>query len=283
MTGETPIVYQYSDYRAFLRDFLTYQKQQRRFFSQRYFANRAGFSAHSFLPYVINGKRNLTGESAERMIAGLGLKERSADYFRLLVKYTQADTDAEKQSLFNELNALRAHTSFYKLTSGQYAYFDEWHYPVVREIAACCQWNDDYALLGSLVNPPISGAKAHKAVKVLCETGLLERTADSGYRQTSQALHAQNMPPHLLRKARDSYIELALKASETVPADKRNISTATLALSEESMKRLSAAIDELRDNEVLRSANEKQPTRVYQLNFQLFPVSQELPGSGETL
>ena len=48
-----PNIYQYQDYRQYLRDYYREQKQAKRNFSYRYFSEKAGINASAFLYYVI--------------------------------------------------------------------------------------------------------------------------------------------------------------------------------------------------------------------------------------
>ena len=76
---EYPIVYDYSDYRAFLKDMYLFRKQHTKYFSYRAFANKAGFAAPNFLKLVTSGQRNLTNESIAKVAKGFGLKKRERE------------------------------------------------------------------------------------------------------------------------------------------------------------------------------------------------------------
>ena len=54
------MIFEYDDYRIFLKDFFNAKKQEKPSFSQRYFAKKVGFNAHNFCTLVIEGKRNLS-------------------------------------------------------------------------------------------------------------------------------------------------------------------------------------------------------------------------------
>ena len=54
-----PSVYEYLDYRQFLRDHFAASKKAKPQYSFRYFSRRAGLSSSNFLKLVMDGKRNL--------------------------------------------------------------------------------------------------------------------------------------------------------------------------------------------------------------------------------
>src|SRR5689334_20356290 len=55
-----PDILAYTNYREYLRDFIAFQKSVNRRFSLREFARRSSFSSHSYLKYILDGKRNLS-------------------------------------------------------------------------------------------------------------------------------------------------------------------------------------------------------------------------------
>ena len=62
--GEVVTVFAYSNYREFLRDWFA-QLQSSPGFSFRSFSRIAGFNSPNFVKLVVDGKRNLSIESAE--------------------------------------------------------------------------------------------------------------------------------------------------------------------------------------------------------------------------
>jgi len=265
-------IYEYENYRTYLRDFFAVLKQRDAHFTQRFFARKAGFSSHSFLPAVINGRRNLSPKAVEQVAVAHNLSERETSYFRELVGYTQARTESEREQRFKQMNAIRRNTRFYQLRRHQYNYFDEWYYPVIRELATIADWHGDYALLGSLCRPKITGTEARKAVEALVGMQLIVPENDR-YVQTDTVVIAEDFPKHLIRKARAVYMKKAIDASAVCGPDESNFSAATLALSEEQFKKLSDMLDTFHRDAVAAASDTERAEKVYQLNIQLFPLS----------
>ncbi len=270
-------IYEYENYRDFLRDFFVERKRRCSDFSQRSFAQKAGFGSHSYLPYVIKGTRNLSPKAVEQVAQALELSEREAAYFRELVGYTQAGSSSEREARFRQMNTIRRNTSFYKLRRHQYKYFDEWYYPVIRELATMGDWHGDYEFLASLCSPNITAAEARKAVEALVEMELI--VPDGGtYVQTDATVVADDLPRHLLCKARTAYMKRAIEASDRLGPDESNFSSATIALTPEQFKEISGMFDWFHRKVVAAAAETSSADRVYQLNLQLFPLSKAAPG-----
>src|ERR1043165_3285087 len=96
-------VFEYRDYRAFLRDVYKARKNSEYGFSYRSFAKRAGLSAPNYLKLVAEGERNLTAEMAGRFAQALGLEAEAAGYFCDLVAFNQASTANERERCYQRL------------------------------------------------------------------------------------------------------------------------------------------------------------------------------------
>lgn len=273
MAKAGPQIFSYDDYRRFLSDWFRFQKGSTRHFSQRWFAQRAGFKTHSFCSSVVRGEKNLSPSSIERVAQALSLDAKEAEFFQLLVCFNQAESQPEKERLFRDLNRLRKNTSFFRLNRHQYAYFEEWFIPVLRELAVYLDFNEDFEWLASTFYPPISPAEARKALKTLLALELLQKRKEGGYRQTTSAITAEDLPPHFIRLARDNYLRLALRVSGELGPDERHLSAATVALGPESFQKVSRMLDDLRQTVVSLATEEAEVDRVFQLNLQFFPVT----------
>ncbi|MBD3243551.1 MAG: TIGR02147 family protein [Chitinivibrionales bacterium] len=270
-------VFRYDNYRFFLRDYFREMKRMKAVFSHRYFAQKAGFASSSFCAHVIEGKRNLTHESLRKMLRGLGLGGKAASYFEALVHYNQAKTLEDREHFFRVLERLRKSTEFYKIHQKQFAYYDEWYYPVIRELAVYADWGGDYDKLARLVRPSVTPDKARKALETLVDIGLLVRRNDGSYAQCAETVSAETVPSAVTRKTRKEFILRAIEAMERMPVDDRHVASATVALSEERYRELLERLNELR-KEILEAAMDDDAVEgVYHFNFQAFPLSMPLP------
>ncbi|HEY5958371.1 MAG TPA: TIGR02147 family protein, partial [Polyangiaceae bacterium] len=95
-TNQRVSVFDYLDYRAYLRDNYAERKANEYGFSHRAFSKRAGLRSTNYLKLVMDGERNLTPEMAHQFAAGCGLVKAAAEYFCELVAMNQADSAAER-------------------------------------------------------------------------------------------------------------------------------------------------------------------------------------------
>ena len=269
-------LFEYEDYREFLDDFFAEQKLAKKMFSHRYFAQKAGFSSSSAVLKVIKRKTNLTATSTKKVIKGIGLDTLSATYFENLVCYNQAKNREDKEKYFEILNGLRRRSEHYKINKKQIAYFENWYYPVIREIVQYSDWDGDYAKLANLVIPKITAKEAQNAVETLLKIDILRKDKNGNILQTETVLTSKNIPAIYTKKQRREILKLGVDASDNISKDERNISYTTLAVSKKTYKEIEDYLNQVRINILDMAVQDNDADRIYQLIFELFPFSKEL-------
>ena len=88
-------LFEYLNYRDYLRDYYEEKKRLSSFYSYRLFSQKAGFSAPNVLKLVTEGKRNLSKESVFKFVKALGFNKKEAEYFENLVFFNQAKSIKE--------------------------------------------------------------------------------------------------------------------------------------------------------------------------------------------
>ena len=86
-SGDSVNIFEYLDYRVYLRDFYTEHKRESAAFSHRAFSRRAGLRSSNYLSLVMKGERDLSPEMAPRFAKACGLAKSEADFFCDLVLY----------------------------------------------------------------------------------------------------------------------------------------------------------------------------------------------------
>lgn len=273
MTAFSKKVFEYLDSREFLRDYYAHHKEHEYGFSYRVFARRAGCRSSNFAHLVLQGKRNLSDESALRFADACGLKGTEVEYFADLVAFNQAQSQREKEHCYERLTK---HTQFrrvHKLTEAQGTYFSTWYIPAIRELAARGDFPADPAWLSQMLVPSISEAQAKKALKTLTTLGLLVENA-AGKTVRSENLVSSGGPlGHHLVAFHRRMLERASEAIELIDREEREIASLTVCVSEKRMQELKEEIRAFRKRLLQSAEADDQPERVVQIGFQLFPLS----------
>jgi len=275
VAGERPNVFDYLDYRAFLRDHYLFQKARGRGFSYRAFSRRAGLRSPNYLKLVIDGDRNLSGaEMAMRFATACGLEGEAAGYFVDLVAFNQAAGASERNAAYARLTTFKRYRKAHRLELAQAAYHSTWYLPAIRELAAREDFEADPAWVAVRLRPAISVAEARRALDALFELGLLVKDASGRVQQGEPLVTTgpQTTSLHIGNYHR-AMMERAAASIDEVPASRRDISSLTLCMSPEGARRLKERIARFRRELLELSALETDPREVVQVNFQLFPLT----------
>jgi uncharacterized protein (TIGR02147 family) len=266
-------VFRYHDYRAFLAAY--YEAKKPRGFSYRSFARAAGLGAPNYLQLVIQGRRNLTPEMAERFARTCGLGDDGVQYFKTLVAFNQAESRDEQKVHYDKLGAFRRYRRAQKIELAHAAYHSTWYLPAIRELTLSPAFVEDPVWIGAQLRPRVKPADVRQALDTLLELGLLQRRQDGKLEQKSRVvstgpettgMHITNYHAEMMQRAAAAMTE--------VPARERDVSSLTLCLGPTGLAALKERIQSFRRELLELCEAEQQPSQVVQVNFQLFPLSE---------
>jgi uncharacterized protein (TIGR02147 family) len=272
-------IFQYIDFRQFLRDYYMEKKATTRYFSYRYFCRKAGISSPVFLKLVMDGKSNISPTMIDKFASALGLNKQETRFFRHLVLFNQSADAEEKQDHYSVLVTMNNNVSRHVLGSEQFEYLRKWHTVVVRELLCQHDFKDDFAALAASVVPRIAKRDAESSVKLLLRLGLVAKQEDGTYRQQDRALATnRDIAGPAIRAFNKTMIDLAKQSVDTTENTERNVSGMTVGVSKVSYDVLCAEIEAFKDRIATIVNNSSGVDRVYQMNIQLFPVGRT-PGA----
>lgn len=269
-------IFTYFNYREFLQDFYNEQKALNKAFSFQYFANKAGFKSKSFIKHVIDGKKNLTADSIEKLNNVLKLKDKSFSYLTDLVAFNQASTIDQRNFLFGKLSQYNKRNASRVILTQQYDIYSKWYFNAIRELVVTVDFVDDYGRLGKMLKPAITAANARDAVKLLLRLGFIEKKG-SRYVQSDPVITTGDEVRSLtISNFHIQNLALAASSIETVESSVRDISCVVLGLSDDGFNLVKTEIQKFRKKLLDIAASETKVNRVYHINFQAIPVSEDV-------
>ncbi len=149
-------IFSYIDYRQFLAEYYLYMKSSTSYFSYRWFTKKAGFTSPGLYQRLVKGERNLTAKTIEQAIVGLGITDKEAEYFRVLVAFNQATVSSEKQRNYTIMLSMAQFVKEHQLEADQYTFLNRWYVPVLRELVTILPFGKDYGTLAKAVFPAIT-------------------------------------------------------------------------------------------------------------------------------
>lgn len=269
-----PNIFGYLNYRDFLQDYYKEEKARSPVFSFQYFANKAGFKSKSFLKLVIDGRKNLTGDSLAKMAKAIGLGPKAFSYFEDLVAFNQADSLKLRNLLFEKLMAYNSRNPGRLILQGQYEFYSKWYHNTIRELVTWEGFDGDYEALAKQVKPALSVRQVRQSVALLLKLGLIVKSG-KGFAQSDSIITTGDEVISLaIQNFHQQNLFLAGESMDTVPPPDRDVSCLVAGLSEKGFRLYKSEIQALRKRLLKIAKEDRGPVKVYHASFQLFPTSQ---------
>lgn len=267
-------IFEYLDYRLFLQDFYKAEKLEKRFFSYRYMAFKIGIN-HSSLIKVLACKRHISDRHIPSIIKLCGLTNTRAGYFKNLVYFTKAKSDAECRPYLEKMLSLRESPSI-RITKDRYEYFSKWYNAAIRSLLDCIDFKGDYRRLCRLLTPPVTEVQARRAIRLLERLKFIRKDSSGRYRTTdAHVTTGESWESIAIKAYQKETIQLSVSALEHSPKDTRDISSITMSVDREALADIRNILREARSAIVKRVSEipDSRLDRVYQLNMQCIPLS----------
>ncbi len=266
-------LYEYSDYRKYIKDYYENNKARTPNFSFRYLSMKAGINSASFFKSIMDGTRNLTKNTILKTCLALKLADKEAEYFENLVFFNQAKSIADKNVYFDRLVGFQKLKNLKLVKEEEYDFYAEWYHCIIRELAVNLDFKDNFALLASKILPTITAKQAEKSVSLLLKLGFLKKE-NNRYVQRDPVISSGNsIKSHQITQFQIKMLQRAMEAYDRSQTDERMMSSTTFNISKESFEYFKKKIREIRSHLLEIARTDDKSDRIYQMNINLFPVS----------
>jgi uncharacterized protein (TIGR02147 family) len=267
-------VFSYTDYRLFLKDFYEKARIADPKFSHRFISKQVGASSSGWFADLLKFRANLPGTYLVKLVKMMDLDGAEAGYFEALVQYNQAGSLEERNHHFKKLLSFKEMTAEL-VGEEKFEYYSKWYYSAIRELLFFHEFQGDYGALAKKLDPPIQTSQAREAVKLLETLGFLRKDAQGTYHPDASTLKKDSSFKSLYAvNFLKANMELGIQALEKFQKEQRHISGMTLSFSEKGFHKALLEIESLRKKLVALMEEDPQPEKVYQINLQLFPITQ---------
>lgn len=276
-TAKEKKVFEYLDYREFLKDYYNNKKASNPAFSLRVFSDKIGFKAKDFISRVMNGEKNLSSQSIPKVASGLRLGKHETEFFIGLVNFNQAETQENRDSAFAQMQAALKVARFaekqHLLGHCQYMVYSHWRHLTIRSLIGLFGFQGDYETLARQVHPRITVEEAKQSVKLLEECQLIKKDENGNYVLTESAITTGDRTSKLaLRGFHQHCLKLASESIDRDGPKDRHISGLTLGISQEGYDRIVERINAFRKEIALIAEEDQGADKVFQMQFALFQV-----------
>lgn len=260
-------------------DFLKFELRERQKadprFSLRAWARKVGYKNPSYLSHVLNRKRRLKPELAEKLAADLKLEGRPLRYFETIVLGNAGRSDRERQTyqkLSRDLRPRKMRNSSH-ISLETFSVVAEWYHVAILEMTQLADFEPNaefiYRRLGGKVNKRLITL----AIDRLLRVGLLEER-DGTLVRSSQAPFVMEspIPSEAVRAYHREMAGLAREAIDTQPSTERDLFGTTLAFKKANLERARQILREAH-RQMLELAERGTGEELYHLNTQLFRLT----------
>lgn len=266
-------IFQFTNYRLFLKACYEYHKEHSRSFSYRYFSQKCNFKSPNFLKLVIDGQRNISQQSAEKIAKFFKLNKNQSQYFYLLVDFNQAKSSEQKSKLAKEIMRHSTFKRLNPLTKDHFEYYSKWYIVPIREILATKQLQLDAKSISEQLVPKVSEADVASALELLLRLGLVKRKDNRLVQVDELVSTGDEVSSSAVADYHKNMLALAADSIDAIERDLRDISSVTVSLSGDSIKELKTMIQKFRKNVLELSHQDQNKKNVYQVGIQMFPLS----------
>jgi len=274
VTSNKPI-FEYDDFRAFLKDLYESAKKENSKFSFRYFARIGGSKSPSFFKQVIEGQRNLTARHIDNLIRNLKFTDEEAYFFKNLVQLNQAKTVEEKQPFILKIQQSKTYQQLHPLSLEQYDYLVRWYCVPIRELVGLSGFSEDPQWIAKQLNFPITESQIETAIAEMLKLGILTRNEHNQLVQKQAFVGTDDrIISSALAKSHQELIKMGAESIDRIPREDREILGVTFTFSQANMAKVKASILEFRKEMMDLIASEPNPDAVYQFHLLLFPLAQ---------
>lgn len=271
-------IFEYTDYRRFLNEFLAFKKQQGSPWSHRFLQQKLGVKSTGYLSNVLSGKKNISQEQALNLAHIIGLRKREQDYFIILVNFNQAMTIEERNRYFQSLREFSLGASS-RLTPERLSLFKRWYHVALVELVQCPGVGTNSEQLAKMLIPNPGLACVREALRELEEWGFIQKQQQRYVRTEPTLSTGDDIQSLAVANFQRETMDLGREAMDRFDLTERDISCLTLALSAQSSQRVRQEVRAFRKKLLLISEEEMNPDRVMQCNFQIYPLASKKPSN----
>lgn len=266
-------IFQFEEYREFLRAYYEKAKENNSNFSYRFIAQKIGFKS-SFLSRLFKKETHLALDKITPFAELMKLNAKESLYFEALVRLGRAKSEEERSKCLEQVKVAKG-VLFTTIQQDEEAFFGAFYHMVIRSILGITPCTPgDYRRIAGMVIPRISTAQARESVELLQRLNLVELNSDgffvvtNNYISTSEKWSTQAIHEYQMHN-----IKLSGEALENLKKEERDISTVTFTIDRNRLPELREKLNTFREDMLRFSEEGINDNEVMHLNLQLFPVA----------
>jgi uncharacterized protein (TIGR02147 family) len=163
-----PNIFEYHDYRSFLKDWFMYLESTDRTFSLRGLARQAKISV-GYLPMVLADHRSLSKDMLDKFAPHLQMTNVEVQHFETLREMVEAPSAEDRTATLARLQKKQAYRNQHPKEFETYHYMSNWFYVAIRELAGVKGFRLNPKWIQSQLREKVLLADVTKALRFLID------------------------------------------------------------------------------------------------------------------
>jgi uncharacterized protein (TIGR02147 family) len=267
------MIFEYSDYRSYLKGVLADKIKKNPKYSLRAMAKHLTISPGQ-LSMVLQGKKRISQESTLQIASRLELNERESDYFSNLVHLDKAKTQKTKDFIIRKIEHIHPNQKVHSLQMDVFRMMSDWRHVAVLEMIDLDNFKSDSAWIAKRleisqpeVNVIIDRLERLKLIKK--ENNILIKTNDFLAAKSEERNES-------LRDYHRQILKKGIDNLETQAPDKLEMASITMSIDVSKIKEAKNRMREFR-TQMANFLTKGKKTQTYVLSTHLFNLT-----TGET-
>lgn len=274
-----PNILDYFEYYEYLRDFYSYSKENDRSFSYQNWAKAAGLASKGYLRMVVIGKRKLTDETFKKLLPTIELSDFEQKVFKGLIELDRARNLNEKTQKYEELVKIKS-TQKIKNVDNTYEYLSHEWLPRLHVLLGIKNISRTEKDLSKSLGLSISDIKT--LCKKLEKLSYAKKVNDQWESKDEITYMSNKVNSIAVQKFHKNSLETSIESLE-LDSSERHFNAIYYALDKESYQKIAQKIDLFSRELLIEFSHQemKNDKRLYQINTNLIPMSENLIRSSE--
>jgi len=245
-----------------LREFLASRQRKNSAYSLRAFAKDLEIDS-SNLSAVLQNKRALPHKRANYIARKLKLSPQAHALF--IASTLRKKMNLDSIQVANDVKNYLLDEKYFKVIS-------EWEYYAFLQLLRLKGFQANYEWIAKRLN--ISQTRARTVIRHLLDLEFIKEDNQKGYVRATPSLEtSEDVESQALRASHRECLEIGKNKLESVPIELRDFSSVTMAINSKKIPQAKAIIREFQEKLHALLSSDLQD-EVYQLNCQLFPLTQ---------
>jgi uncharacterized protein (TIGR02147 family) len=263
----------YINYREFLSDYFVELRKKDARFSHRFLAARLGISMPNLFLMVMQGKRKLSSNLSSRLQSLMVLRGREKQYFKYMIAYSHAKNFQEKSLFLVKILMIRQNLHSRNTEKLYYDFLSNWYNAALRQLLGHPEFKGNYDWLANKLSPAISANQARDSIRLMRKLGLTTVEGKSLLRKKALVGITPEIEAIAESVFQRSMALLAASSYDRNSKNEHNLTSCTVNLTKQHYEEVIEDVSVLRKIVLSRADKPDKKSRVYQLNFHLFPLS----------